>query len=370
MKIINIVIIIAFVFISNLFSKEIYVNGAIGKDTLTYDGSTPALAVKTIKNALNISVSGDEIIIEGLNGEKKIIYKESNIIDKESIRITGVNNPIIDGTDINSSNNAAFAVNFESFTLKGITISNFSEGNLDFLKLKGAAGIASNYKLKDLNVFNCVFDNCNFGIVAYENQSIRIYGNKFNRITKSGDNLLDGGIGILIWSNGSYIQDNYIGTESGNEFNSVERYGILLGSDNKLVLADQTKIENNKFLNSKKGIGLGVFFVEGIFSVRNNIFDKNYIALELRGESIDASIESNIFKGSLSDTEIISDERYPGDLLFSIWKSLNNKFEIPTFSKSLNKQATEIILSEGKRHIRNKIETAEKDGNSENYLLK
>jgi nitrous oxidase accessory protein NosD len=370
MRFLKIIIVITFLFVSNLLSKEIYVNGAIGIDSVSNDGSTPALSVKSIKKAISLAVSGDEIIVEGLNGDSKIIYKESNIIDKESIRITGANNPVIDGSEFNSNNNAAFIVNFESFSIKGITLRNFAEGNLEFLKLKGGAGIASNFKLKDLRVINCVFERCNFGIVAFENQSIRIFGNKFSEIVKSGSNLLDGGIALLVWSNGSFIQDNNIGSESGNEFNSFEGYGILIGSDKQLVLGDYTKIENNKFNESKRGTGLGLFFIEGIFTVKNNIFDKNYIGIELKGESVDVSVESNIFKGSISESEIISDEKYPGDMLYSIWKSLGNKFEISTFSKSKDEISTEIILDGGKRHIRNKIEAAEKDGKNKGFLLK
>jgi nitrous oxidase accessory protein NosD len=363
-------ILITFLFFSNLFSKEIFVNGAIGKDTVNHDGSSKTLAVKSIKNALKLAVSGDEIFIEGLNGNTKIKYNETNIIDIDALKITGINNPIIDGSDLSSNNNAGFIINFDSFTIKGITFINFSDGNIDLLKLKGGAGIASKRNLKDLNVINCVFEKCNFGIAVIENQSMRIYGNKFSEITESGRNLLDGGIALLIWSNSAYIQDNYIGTESGNEFKSFERYGILIGSEKQLVLADYTKIENNKFLESKKGTGLGIFNIEGIVTINNNIFDKNHIGIELQGESIDVSVISNTFKGSLGESEIICDEKYPGDMLYSIWKTLGNKFEIPTYSKSLDNKSTEIILTDGKRNIRNKLETAEKDGGKDGYLLK
>jgi len=324
-------ILFLFVFVNVSFSVEYYINGAIGSDTtVANDGSTPTKAFKTINKAIKLVGQSDVIIIEGMNKEDRIIYKENLIVPKEKLFFTikGNNLPLISPN--NKQENAGIIVLNSDIRIEGIEFKDFIDGNVNQFKLGGGAGIIVKNGNRDAAINNCKFTNCNYGIIANENQSLRIDGNTFTKIEKISSKFIDGGVGILIMSDGKYIQDNQIGVKSGNTFSEIDNYGILLGNENKLVLADYSKISNNTFSNMK-GVGLGIFNVEGIFNITANTFEKCNTSLELRGESIDAVISDNTFKGASGDYEIISDEKYPGELLHSIWKGNNN-----TFDKKLN----------------------------------
>ncbi len=331
-------------------SREYYVNSMIGSDTIsTYDASSPTKAFKTITKAINSVEEGDIILIEGLNQKDRLQYHESIIVpeNKPFFTIKGINYPII--TSIDKMNNVGIFVLNSDIRIEGIEFDNNIDNYIGKYKLNGGAGIIIKNGNRDAAIINCKFDNCNYGIIANENQSLRIDGNNFNKIKKISNKHLDGGIALLIYSDGHYIQDNQIGVNSGNTFTDVDSYGIFIGNDSKLVLADYSKIENNTFTNMQ-GVGIGISYIEGIFNVSKNIFDKCGTSIELKGESIDAIISDNVFKGSQGDYEILADENYPGDLLYSIWKGNNNTF--PNTLKAISEGSESSIKSiDGKRFI-------------------
>ena len=349
-------------------ARDYYINGALGSDTTdSFDASTPEKAFKTINKALDLVGQGDVIIIEGLNKEDRISYKENIIVsaDKAFFTIRGVNFPII--TSNNDNENVGVLVLNNDIRIEGIEFKGFKDGKINKIDKNGGAGIIIKNGNRDAIIINNKFVDCNYGIIANENQSIRINGNFFSKIEKVSSKAFDGGIGILLMSEGKYIQDNQIGVESGNTFTEVDNYGILIGNESKLVLADYTKIMNNTFQNMK-GTGLGIFYVEGIFNVVNNTFDKCNTSLELRGESIDAIISDNTFKGASGDYELISDENYPGELLYSIWKGNNNSFEVKL--KALSEESGESIKSiNGKRFISSRENVIKSNSNNQEKIL-
>jgi nitrous oxidase accessory protein NosD len=342
--------------------KEIFVNNIIGKDTIGANyGSTPNFPLKTINFAIGRAEYGDLIIVEGLHNKESIIYKENIILteDKPFLRFKGVNNPIILGSETRSNNNTGILVLNSDIQISGFTFMNFIGGNIEYLKMKGGAGIVLKPKNRDAIIQNCTFKNCNYGIIAIENQSLRIDGNYFKDIKKLSNNNLDGGIGIYLRSNGGYLQDNQIGSSFANTFEKIDNYGILIGGEGELKLADFTKIENNSFLNSE-GTGLGIFNVEGILNITNNTFENNNVSLEIRGVSIDAVISNNKFNGTKGNYEIITDENYPGDMLYSIWKFNDNKFKNQLYSISEPEDVQSIKSINGQRALVNDLKTIKK----------
>lgn len=349
-------------------ARDYYVNGAIGSDTTaTFDASSPSKAYKTINKALGEIAQGDVIIIEGMNKEDRITYNENLIItpDKPFFTIRGINYPIITNNNVNEK--VGILVLNSDVRIEGLEFNGFTEGRVSKVNINGGAGIVIKNGNRDAVIANNKFVNCNYGIIANENQSIRIDGNTFNKIEKLSDKPLDGGIGILLMSDGKYIQDNHIGVKVGNTFSEIDNYGILIGNENKLVLADYTKILNNTFQNMK-GTGLGIFYVEGIFNVMNNTFDKCNTSIELRGESIDVIISDNTFKGASGDYELLSDDIYPGELLYSIWKGNNNNFSVQL--KAVSEENSESVKAfNGKRFISSKESVIKSNTNNQEKIL-
>ncbi|HRP01587.1 MAG TPA: right-handed parallel beta-helix repeat-containing protein [Candidatus Kapabacteria bacterium] len=335
---------------SSLNAKEYYINSLNGSDTTSsFDGLSPNKSFKSIHKALNLVEQGDIIIIEGKSKDKALIYKE-NIIVGENMPffiIRGKDNPTIKSNDDNR-NIGVLALN-KDIRIEGLTFDGFVDGKMSDINKNGGAAIVIKDGFRDAVINNCKFINCNYGIIANENQSIRINGNEFTKITKLSNKPLDGGIAIQILSHDKYIQDNQIGTEAKNTFSEIDNYGILIGNNDKLVLADYSKIENNTFSNSK-GCGIALFNVEGIVSVTKNIFDKCETSLEIKGLSVDAIISDNVFKGATGNYEVLSDENYPGDLLYSIWKGNNNTFTNKLHGVSENNEQS-IKSIDGKRFI-------------------
>ncbi len=361
-------IVFLFIFVNLSFSLEYYVNGILGSDTdASFDGSTLAKAFKTINKAIKLVDQSDVIIIEGINKNDKIIYNENLIIPQEKLffSIKGNNFPIISPN--NKQENSGIIVLNSDIRIEGIEFKDFVDGNINQFKLSGGAGIIIKNGNRDAAINNCKFTNCNYGIIANENQSLRIDGNTFTKIVKNSNKAIDGGIGILILSDGKYIQDNQIGVKSGNIFSEIDNYGILIGNESKLVLADYSKITNNNF-SDMKGVALGLFYVEGIFNVSGNIFDKCNTSLELRGESIDAIISDNTFKGASGDYEILTDEKYPGELLHSIWKGNGNTFlqKLKAISDGTDDS---IKVIAGKRFLTSKENIIKSNSNNQEKIL-
>ncbi len=368
----NLFICLLFISTISATAKDIYVNAAIGNDTAKVnDGATPLTALKSINMAVALAQNGDVILIEGINDKQSITYYESVVVNEDvpNIVFRGVNNPIISGKDNKSPENVGILILNNDASIENITFSDFLDRRINYMNIDGGAGIVLRRGNRDAIINNCTFQNCNYGIIAFENQSIRINGNKFTSIIQKSENEFDGGIGIYLWSKGAFIQDNYIGSQSGNTFANIDKYGILIGGNDKLVLADYTKIENNKFTNSK-GTGLGIFNVEGIFNVNKNEFENNNISIELKGESIDAIISDNKFSGTSGKYELVSDERYPGDLLYSIWKSNGNIFKNAIFSVSEANTKDIIKLINGKRVLGIDENFMQKNKNETELLLK
>lgn len=351
-------------------AREYFINAALGSDTTaSFDASTPKNAFKTISKAIANVNLGDEIIIEGTNGKDRLTYKENIIIpkDKPFIIIRGNNFPII--TSNNDKENTGILVLNSDIRIEGIEFDGFLDGKIGSLNIEGGAGVAIKNGNRDSDIRNCKFTNCNYGIIANENQSVRFDQNLFNQIKKLDDKDFNGGIGILILSGGKYIQDNHIGAKSGNTFSEIDNYGILIGTtdESKLVLGDYSKISNNTF-NLMKGTGIGIFNLEGIMDVSNNTFGKCNTSIEIRGESIDAIISNNTFMGGSGDFEIVTNERYPGELLYSIWKGNNNTFHSKL--KALSEANDDNIKPiNGKRFITTNEDIIKKNFNNQGKIL-
>jgi nitrous oxidase accessory protein NosD len=304
---------------------------------------------------------------------KQLTYSESVVIPKEleSLSINGDNNPIIDGSSIKGSNNAAFLIKAETVRISNLTVKNFIGGSIDELGVKGGAAFAFTLGLKDARLERNTIENCNYGMIFNQNQSLRISGNTlkgFPSVEKN--NPKAGGVGIMIFTDNQYIQDNHIGDKSPNSISGAEYAAIYVGSEQTLAFADFTRISNNIIKDNANGFGIVMSSLEGSCILSGNVFEGNKTAIFLKKDNHDTFIEKNTFKGSVGSAEIITDESYSGGMLYSIWKHFENIFEKPTYAKIEQEGYDSIIDSDKLRYIRTNQADAEKDGGSNGVLAK
>jgi len=353
-----------------LFGETYYVNNAIKSSAPVGTQSAPFVK---IADAVKVAKAADEIIIIGDHDGRQLVYSEQVIIPKEleSLKITGLNNPVIDGSGLGGSNNAAFLIKAETVRITNLTVKNFLGGSIDEIKVKGGAAFAFTAGLRDARIERNTIENCNYGMVFENNESLRISGNTLNGFPAiEPENPKAGGVGILIFSEGKFIQDNYIGEKMPNIISGADYAAIYIGSQKNDVLADFTQITNNVIKNNPKGYGIITSNIEGSCKITGNLFDGNKVAIFLKGANHDTFIERNTFKGSLSNSEIIAHNSYSGAVLYSIWKHFDNVFEKPTFAKIHSEDYHEILVSGEYMYIRNNEADAANDAGSDGVISK
>ncbi len=359
-----------FVFADMLFGETYYVNNAVNVSTPSGSQSAP---FQKIADAVKAARAGDEIIIIGNHGGKQLIYSEQLVIPKEleSLKITGNDNPVIDGSGLGGLNNAAFLVRTETVRITSLTVRNFTGGSIDELRVKGGAAFAFTAGLRDARIERNTIENCNYGMIFENNESLRISGNTLKGFPAiENDNPKTGGVGIMIFSEGKFIQDNYIGGKMPNTISGADYAAIYVGSTKNEVLADFTQITNNVVKDNPRAYGIVTSNIEGSCKITGNLFEGNKVAVFMKGANYDTFIERNTFKGSLSSSEIIADKSYSGAVLYSIWKHFDNVFDKATFAKIHSEDYHEILVSDGFMHIRTNEADAAKDAGDDGVVSK
>ncbi len=355
------------------FAATYYVNGITGRDH--YDGKTKAKPFKTISRALIAVRGSDEIIIEGRQGNKDIVYYESLMLDKGkfSLKITGENNPTMDGSKFPNdsipliSRYCGIYISSNLVVVDGLNIRNFIYEGDDTTGVYGAGIYCEPGTMKNTFV-NLTIENCNWGVYL-DGNSLAKLDNLTVKSVESADNG-NAGIGICIMPGGSGIENNIIGSDKGNTIIGAERYGISFGRKGEVAFADNTAISKN-VLQDCGLAGLIIYDIEGIAAISQNTFQSNKIALIIAGMPIDTRISNNLFAGSESDSEIETFSDYDGFLLYDIWQRNGNKFSIPTYAAvSKDELKEEVIIGKSGGFIRNSIDAAQEDAGKENIVKK
>lgn len=243
-------------------------------------------SVKTIKEAIEIAESGDEILI------KEGIYKENNIVINKSISLIGEKGAIIDGED------AGGIIIFESdnFTIRGLKIINVGMSyTIDYAAIKVIK--ATNFTIED-----CILENVFFGFLIEKSKKGIIRNNKVSGNRKSE---ASSGNGIHIWDGDEMeVYNNQLtGLRDGIYFEFVKnskvfqnnshnniRYGLHFMFSNKNIY------HHNEFKNN--GAGVAVMFSKFI-TMHHNTFKLNWGSASyglLLKEIYDAEIYNNLFE--------------------------------------------------------------------------
>ena len=243
--------------------------------------------VNTIKEAVDIAVDGDTILI------RKGVYKENRININRAIHIIGEGRPVIDGEGKTES---IFAIKADGFSISGLKLI-----NVGMSYTKEIAGFfvshSTNFFIKD-NLLDQVF----YGFIL---QRVKYGVIQNNKITGKAVNETSAGNGIHLWKcNNVRIEQNSItGMRDGIYFEFVSKSHI---SDNKsfkniryglhFMFSNNDEYHHNEFRNN--GAGVAVMYSKFI-KMHHNTFHFNWGSASyglLLKEINDAEIENNIFE--------------------------------------------------------------------------
>ncbi len=242
--------------------------------------------VKTIKEAVKIAESGDEIFI------KEGIYKEQDIIINKEISLIGEKGTIVDGENIGS----VFIFKTDNFTIKSVKIINIGMSyTVEYCAIKVI-------KAKNFTIEDCILENVFFGILIEKSKKGIIRNNVISGNRKSE---ASSGNGIHIWDGDEMeIYNNELfGLRDGIYFEFVKnskayqnksyeniRYGL------HFMFSNNNKYHHNEFRNN--GAGVAVMFSKFI-TMHDNTFKLNWGSASyglLLKEIYDAEIYNNLFE--------------------------------------------------------------------------
>ena len=243
--------------------------------------------VKSIKTAISLAESGDQLIIQ--SGK----YIESSIFVDKKLHIRGIDFPIIDGSNLRDEE--VFVIQADSVVIEGIQVQNVGPS---YVKDLAAIRVQrkKHFEIKNNKIIGSMFaiylEYADSGVV------------KNNEIIGNEVNVLSSGNGIHAWyCNNLQIIDNSVDSQrdgiyfefvknstiSNNSCTNNLRYGL------HFMFSNFDDYNNNIFQNN--GAGVAVMFSNNI-SMRNNRFVDNWGGSSyglLLKEIYDAEIENNEF---------------------------------------------------------------------------
>jgi len=242
--------------------------------------------INTIKKAVALAEDGDEILI------RPGTYKESGIEINKSIRIKGIDYPVIDG----EFKETIFKITADHFSMSGLEIINVGQSyTKDF-----AAILVS--KSKDFTIENNKLKNVFFGILV-EKSKEGVIAN--NNVSSNSVSQANSGNGIHLWhcSNMTVFSNILTGLRDGIYFEFVKKSKVF---DNQsfenlryglhFMFSNENAYYNNVFKNN--GAGVAIMFSKFV-KMYNNKFEHNWGSASyglLLKEIYDAEIENNIFE--------------------------------------------------------------------------
>lgn len=290
----------------------------------------------SIRHALLFAKDNDSLIVyPGL-------YKEKNLVISKTIKLIGINNPILDGES-----------KYEIISIKasGVLIQGFKIIHSGISSMEDFAGIKiyntrnviiRNNQLDDTffgvysqHGINCTIENNTLtahakeeqqsgnGIHCWKSDSMKIIGNKisghrdgiyFEFVTNStiikniSQKNLRYGLHFMFSNNDTYVENIFMNNGAGvavmfshhvnmqqNHFQENwgdASYGILLKE------ISDSKITFNRFVKNTIGI-----YMEGVSRVRlnNNVFEQNGWAMKIQASCMDIVIKENNFIGNTFD---------------------------------------------------------------------
>ncbi len=242
--------------------------------------------VSSIAKAFEVAQNGDEVIL------KAGVYKEHDLDLKKSIKLKGVDNPVIDGELLG----AILSVSADSFSIEGITFRNVGQSyTKDF-----AAILVS--RSNHFTIQNNTLENVFFGILIEKSHFATISNNLVfgTRLNESNS-----GNGIHIWHSSNiqvfkntvhHMRDGiyFEFVDGGEIYENVSYENIRYGLH--FMFSNDDVYHHNVFKNN--GAGVAVMFSKKI-EMHHNRFEFNWGTASyglLLKEIYDAEIYDNVFE--------------------------------------------------------------------------
>ncbi len=219
--------------------------------------------VKKVKQALQLAVDGDTIIVNGG------VYKEGNILINKKIIFLGKNFPVLDG----QRKFEVISVNADNVVIKGFKIINSGYASLD-----DPCGIKV-YDKSFVKIENNILDNNFFGIYLQNSRNCLIKNNKITAYGKQ-EQLIGNGIHCWKSDNLQIIANKISGHRDGIYFEFVTQSIIWRNISNKniryglhFMFSNDDSYITNVFKNN--GAGVAVMFTKNV-KMYNNYFEENW----------------------------------------------------------------------------------------------
>ncbi len=219
--------------------------------------------VSSLRKAVELAQDGDTILLH------KGTYKEGNIVVTKSIRLIGVDNPVLDG----EGEHELLTVSGSGILVKGITFANSGYSSMDdYAALKI---IDATYIIVENNIINNAF----FAIHVANATKVIIRNNTIK--TTSASEQISGN-GIHLWKcSDMLIADNHIeGHRDGIYFEFVYHSFIQNNHSEKniryglhFMFSNNNSYLKNTFINN--GAGVAVMYSKDVL-MHSNTFDRNW----------------------------------------------------------------------------------------------
>lgn len=245
----------------------------------------PSHQIKHIKHAISAAHDSDTIYID------KGIYKEGNIVISKSLKIIGLNNPVLDG----EGRHEIFTISSAHFLIKGLTFKNSGYSSMnDFASIKIIdAG--------DFTIDSNTIQNASFAIHVSNCSNFYIKNNVIAGTPREEQNT---GNGIHLWkcSHAGVSSNRVTGHRDGIYFEFVTESEINYNFSSKniryglhFMFSNNDTYTNNTFIEN--GAGVAVMFSHHVNMI-GNYFEKNQGASSygiLLKEISDGTIRGNVF---------------------------------------------------------------------------
>jgi len=242
--------------------------------------------VTTIKNALQLAVNGDTILVE------YAVYHEKNLLINKSVTLIGINHPVLDGES-----------KYEIISIKAnaVIVDGFKLIHSGVSSIEDFAGIKI-YHVRDVVIRNNILEDTFFGIYTQYGLNCTI---EKNTLTAYDRQEQETGNGIHCWKSDSMriIANSITGHRDGIYFEFVTNSVIWRNTSEKnlryglhFMFSNNDAYITNIFKNN--GAGVAVMFSQGV-KMFHNFFEQNWgdgaYGLLLK-EINDSYIENNRFE--------------------------------------------------------------------------
>lgn len=298
--------------------------------------------INSIVKAISVAKPYDEIIIN------QGFYSEGNIIIDKPLRITGINEPIIDG----DSKYEIFTVHSNDVKISGII---FKNAGINYLK--------ENAAVRFENVIGCEISNCKFygnffGIYLARSSSCKVINNYMEAYGKKE---ASSGNGIHLWNcreievkgnkikghrDGIYLEFARQTLITENYSTKNLRYGLhFMFSDSCRYYSNQfefnsagvavmyshyVEMKNNKFNNNWGPASYGLLLKDITDSrITDNKFIENTSGIYIEGCNR-SEFEKNLFEKNGWAVKLMANS---SDNLFTLNNFLSNTFDVSTNSR-------------------------------------